>query len=291
MRGGMGGGMGGSGRNGTGGGNDGRGKGAAGGGRTTSSPGEVDLAPMQGGGQGGGQGGFQMPEVSDKDCAAVKSALEKKPAESKKLDDLREKMRSADADRSALREEQGKIYAALGVDARIAGACRMKEQRGQGGGQFGGNQTGGSGQGRGTTPTGQTGGQRRGSQPSVTGTATGATQAPQLQLGNTERGGTGQRVRSGLVFVAKGKTFEPRVVMLGAGNFDYTEVVRGLEEGDQVALLASLSLQAARQAQNDRTKAVMGGGVPGMSASPGAGGQGGQGGGQRPQGGGGSGRP
>jgi len=285
MRGGMGGGMDGSGRNGTGGGNDGRGKsGAGGGGRTTSSPGEVDLAPVQ----GGGQGGFQMPEVSDKDCAAVKSAFEKKPAESKKLDDLREKMRSADADRSALREEQGKIYAALGVDARIAGACRMKEQRGQGGGQFGGYQTGGSGQGGGTTPTGQPGGQRRGSQPPATGTATGATQGPQLQLGNTERGGTGQRVRAGLVFVAKGKTFEPRVVMLGAGNFDYTEVVRGLEEGDQVALLASLSLQAARQAQNDRTKAVMGGGVPGMSASPGAGGQGG---GQRPQGGGGFGRP
>jgi hypothetical protein len=199
-----------------------------------------------------------MPDVSDQDCATVKSALEKKPAETKKLDDLRNKMRSPDADRTALREEQNKIYVALGVDARIAGACRMKEQRG------------------GQPPaTGATG-------------ATGATQGPQLQLGNAERGGAGQRVRSGLVFVAKGTTFEPRVVLLGAGNFDYTEVVQGLQDGEQVALLSALSLQAARQAQNDRTKAVMGGGVPGMSASPGGGGQGG---GQRPQGGGGFGRP
>jgi HlyD family secretion protein len=285
------GGMGGMGGN-RGGGNGGdRGnRGGANGGRTTSSPGEVDLAPLQGGGQGGGQGrqgggqgGFQMTEVSDKDCAAVKSALDKKPAEGKKLDALREKMRSPDADRNALREEQSKVYAELGVDSRIAGACRMKEQRAQGGGQFGGNQFGGGQRGN-DTQGGQTG-QPRGGQPAASG-ATGTAQGPQLQLGNTERGGAGPRVRSGLVFVAKGKTFEPRMVMLGAGNFDYTEVVSGLEEGEQVALLSALSLQAARQAQNDRMKAGMGG-VPGMNAgaTPGGGGPGGQ----RPQGGGGGG--
>ena len=285
-RGGMGGtgGMGGANRSG---GNDGggnRGNGASGG--RTSSPGDVVLTPLQGGGQarqgggqGGGQGGFQMPEVSDKDCAAVKSALEKKPAESKQLDDLREKMRSPDADRNALREEQSKLYAAIGVDARTAGACRMREQRAQSGSQAGGNQVGGGGQ-RGGNPQGGQPGELRGGQP-ATGGATGNAQGPQLQLGNTERGGAGQRVRSGLVFVAKDKTFEPRMVMLGAGNFDYTEVVSGLEEGEQVALLSALSLQAARQAQNDRMKAGMGGGVPGMSATPGAG-QGGQ----RPPGGG-----
>src|SRR5262249_33437737 len=98
-----------------------------------------------------------------------------------------------------------------------------------------------------------------------------------------ERGqGAGQRARQGLVFVAKGKTFEPRMVMLGSGNFDYTEVVSGLDEGEQVAMLASLALQAARQAQNDRMKAGMGG-VPGMNS----GGNPGGGGGGRPGGGGG----
>lgn len=202
-------------------------------GRVSVSPGDVALSPQQG---GGGGGGFQMPEVSDKDCAAVTAAMQKKPAEAKKLDDLRTRVQSGELDRSAMREESQKIYAALGVDARIAGACRMRERRAQGG----------------------------------------AT-SPQLQLGNTERGAPGQRVRSGLVFVAKGKTFEPRVVMLGAGNFDYTEVVSGLQEGEQVALLASLSLQAQRQQQNDRFRQGMGG-VPGMSQNqtPGGGGGGGR---------------
>jgi HlyD family secretion protein len=198
--------------------------------RVSASPGEVALAPQQGG------QGFQMPDVSDKDCAAVKAALEKKPAEAKKLEDLRQRARSGEIDFNAMRQETQKLYAALGVDARIAGACRRRE----GGGQ------------------------------------------PELQLGNTERGGSGPRVRPALVFVAKGKTFEPRSVMLGAGNFDYTEVVSGLGEGEEVALLASLALQAQRQQQNDRFRQGMGG-VPGMSqgGGPGGGRPGGGGGGPR----------
>jgi HlyD family secretion protein len=232
--------------------------------RSTTSPGEVALDPQQGG-QGGG---FQMPEVSDKECAAVKTAMDKKPGEVKKLDALRDRMRSGEIDRNAMREESQKIYAAIGVDARIAGACRFREMRAQGGtgGQTGGavGGTANSGVQRGTSSAGGGGG----------------AQQPQLQLGNTERGGSGLRVRPGLVFVAKGKSFEPRMVMLGAGNFDYTEVVNGLGEGEQVALLTSLALQAQRQQQNDRFRQGMGG-VPGMNQ-----GGGGPGGGGRPSGGG-----
>jgi hypothetical protein len=200
-----------------------------------------------------------MPEVSDKDCAAVKTAMDKKPGETKKLEALRERMRSGEIDRNAMREESQKIYAALGVDARVASACRFRETRAQDGGQRGA----------------QT---QRGAQAAVSGVPP---QQPQLQLGNTERGGSGLRVRPGLVFVAKGKTFEPRMVMLGAGNFDYTEVVNGLGEGEQVALLTSLTLQAQRQQQNDRFRQGMGG-VPGMNqggGGPGGGRPGGGGGG------------
>jgi HlyD family secretion protein len=214
--------------------------------RSTTSPGEVALGAQQDG-QGGG--GFQMPDVSDKDCAAVKTAMDKKPGAVKKLDTLRERMRSGEIDRNAMREESQKIYAAIGVDARIAGACRVREMRAQGTAR----------------PAGS------------------GAQQPQLQLGNTERGGSGLRVRPGLVFVAKGKSFEPRMVMLGAGNFDYTEVINGLGEGEQVALLTSLALQAQRQQQNDRFRQGMGG-VPGMNQ-----GGGGPGGGGRPGGGGGGG--
>jgi hypothetical protein len=203
-----------------------------------------------------------MPDVTDKQCADVTTAMNKKPAEVKKLDALRERVRSGELDRSASREEQQKIYAAIGVDARIAGACRMREMRAQNG-----------------TPTGAGAAGRQGTTPGTSGTA------PQLQLGNIERGGSGQRVRPALVFVAKAKSFEPRSVMLGASNFDYSEVVSGLQEGEQVALLTSLALQAQRQQQNDRMRQGMGG-VPGMSQNQGGGGAGG-----RPGGGGGGGRP
>ena len=81
-----------------------------------------------------------------------------------------------------------------------------------------------------------------------------------------------QRRKSGLVFVATDTTnrkFAPRVIQLGQGNFDYTEVLSGLNEGDKVVLVSALMLQAQRQAANDRTKAQMG--VPGLNpnATPG----------------------
>ena len=220
--------------------------------RVSASPGEV-VSPGQQGGQG------QMADVSDKECTDVKVAMDKKPAEVKKLEALRDRMRSGELDRNAMREESQKIYAAIGVDPRIAAACRFREMRARGPAQ---------GAAQGAAQGGAQSGTRR-----FQGTA------PELQLGNTERDGSGPRVRPGLVFVAKGKTFEPRMVMLGAGNFDYTEVVSGLQEGEQVALLTSLALQAQRQQQNDRLRQGMGG-VPGMN-------QGGNASGARPGGGGG----
>ncbi len=60
------------------------------------------------------------------------------------------------------------------------------------------------------------------------------------------------RPRAGLVFIADSGTFKPRVVMLGQSNFDYTEVLSGLKEGEKVVMLNVLALQAARQQQQDR---------------------------------------
>jgi HlyD family secretion protein len=180
-------------------------------GRTTTSPGDVS-APQSGFSDAQGM----QVQVSDSACAAVTAAIQRKPAEAKKLDDLRAQMQSGQVDFAQMREQTQKIYAAIGVDPRTAMACR-----------------------------------RRGA-------------APQLQVGAPETGTSGTRVRPGLVFVATGKTFEPRVIMLGANNFDYTEVVSGLQEGDQVALLAALSLEAQRQDMQNRIRQGMGG-VPGMN--------------------------
>ena len=76
------------------------------------------------------------------------------------------------------------------------------------------------------------------------------------------------------MFVKKGETFEPRIIQMGAANFDYTEVLSGVKEGEQVAMLAAAALQFARQQANDRTRAnnnVLGGQAPASGAASGAG--------------------
>jgi len=109
-------------------------------------------------------------------------------------------------------------------------------------------------------------------------------------------GGSVTRVRTALVFVedAPGK-FSPRLVRLGASDYDYSEVVSGLKEGEKVATLAVQALQAKRDQQNDRFRSMTGaGGMPG-SAPPAGGAGGAAGGGARGAGGGapaaGGGRP
>jgi len=253
--------------------------GGANGGRVASaSPGEVALqgGPIQQPQQGYGQGRQQI-EVTDKQCADVKAALAKKPDLQKKLDDLRNRARSGEVDFTAMRTESEKLYNSAGIDMRVAGACRRKEMQANGagfGGQSGGMgaQSNGSGQ-RGDRSGQQAQGNRQG--------------GGNLQLSTPEVGGVARRTRPGLVFVADSahKTYHARVVMLGASNFDYTEIVTGLKEGERVALLASLALQAQRQQQNDRIRQGMG--VPGLTpnAGPGAGGRPGGGGGGAPRGG------
>jgi HlyD family secretion protein len=239
-------------------------RGAAGTGSRFATASQGEIATQQGEAmqqpqQGYGQGGRQQIDVTDQQCADVKKALAKKPDVQRKLDDLRTQAR-AGGDFSAIREESQKLYASVGVDPRVAGACRRKE-----GGTMGApNQRGSFGQ----RPGSATGGQPPQS-------------AGALQLATPEMGGATRRTRPGLVFVADSahKTYHPRVVMLGASNFDYTEVASGVKEGERVALLTSLALQAQRQQQNDRIRQGMG--VPGLTPNAGAGRGGGGGGGPR----------
>jgi len=99
-----------------------------------------------------------------------------------------------------------------------------------------------------------------------------------------EMGSRPVRPRTGLVFTSdSSKTqFHPRIVQLGQGNLDYTEVVSGLKQGERVVMLGALALQAQRQAQQDRARqnaTPLGGGQPGPGPGGGA-----------PRGGGGGGR-
>ena len=162
------------------------------------------------------------------------------------------------------------------VNDRIAGACRRRE-----GGNGGANGGGAPGAGGGRTGGGSQAAGARGDQ------ASRAVELPQAP-------GLRQRTRTGLVFVQKAdSTWEPRMVRLGVANYDYTEVLDGLKEGEHVALLSAAAMQAQRAAATDRARQMMSGNNPlGGGAGPGGGGGGpGGGGGGRPQGGGGGGRP
>jgi HlyD family secretion protein len=230
------------------------------------SRGDVALTPVtdQGGqgDQGGGRRGGQMPEVTDKECDAVKAAFAKHPDAEQKLSGLRTRVQSGELDFQQMRTESQKIYESAGVDARIAGACRARDRQRAGGdtSRRGGRQTAGAQQGA----QGD-----RGFVPERSGGVSTPVQAGEFPT---------RRPRASLVFVAENGTYKPRVVRLGVGNFDYTEVVSGLKEGEQVALLAAAAMQAKREEQNNRMRGM--GGLPGLTPQrPGGGAPGGAGGG------------
>ena len=250
----------------------------AGGSTPNVSRGEVMLANDQGqDGQGPNGRRGQMPDVTDKDCDAVKAAFTKHPDAEQKLAALRSRVQSGELDFQAVRTESQKIYESIGLDARIAGACRMRERQRAGGdsGRGTGRQVGANAQ----RSAGASGGSQgdRGFVPERGGGVSTPVQAGEF---------TSRRARPSLVFVAENGTYKPRVVRLGVGNFDYTEVVSGLKEGEQVALLAAAAMQARREEQNNRMRNM--GGLPGIS-QPRPGGAAGGGGGR--QGGGGQARP
>jgi hypothetical protein len=246
------------------------------------SRGEVMLASSdQGAQQGDGrQRGGQMPDVTDAQCEAVKTAFAKHPDAETKLAALRTRVQSGELDFQAMRTESQKIYEAAGVDARVAGACRMRERQRAGGDSV---QRGGRQQAAGAAQRG--GNTERQNDRGFTPERAGGVSTP-VQAGEFPS----RRARPSLVFVAENGTYVPRIVRLGVGNFDYTEVVSGLKEGEQVALLAAAAMQARREEQNNRMRNM--GGMPGMTPNrPGAGGPGGGAGGAPRGGGGGQARP
>jgi HlyD family secretion protein len=162
----------------------------------------------------------------------------------------------------AINEQIRAIYTTLNLDARTAGACARRN--GGTNANAGGNTRGAN---AGTRAQADQGGA--------------LTPSPELNS-------RPQRQRTGLVYVSdSSKTiFHPRIVQLGQGNLDYTEVVSGLKEGERVVMLGALALQAQRLQQQDRARAnanPLGANGPG---GPG----GGPGGGGPPRGGGGGGR-
>jgi HlyD family secretion protein len=89
-----------------------------------------------------------------------------------------------------------------------------------------------------------------------------------------------------IVFVKKDEKYTPHVVRVGISDFDYTEILSGLQQGDEVALLGAAVLQAQRDELQQRIRSRAGGGLQQQQPQTPAGGAGG-GGGNRGGGGGG----
>jgi HlyD family secretion protein len=64
----------------------------------------------------------------------------------------------------------------------------------------------------------------------------------------------GVRPRPGVVFVRGADGPEPRFVMLGLNDWEATEVLRGVEEGEQVYLISVARLQQEQQELIDRIR-------------------------------------
>ena len=184
------------------------------------------------GGNQGGRGGFNLPQVTDEQCAKVTAALAKHPEVQTKIQDLRTKMMNGEMDRQAMQTESQKIYSAAGIDGQIARACNFRNrQNGQGGGAQGGAQQGGAPGGNAQSGQGGFAGGRAGG-------------------------------RRGMVFTVKNGKYTPKVVRLGVSNYDVSEVLSGLNEGDSVAILNVAAMQAKQQADLDQIRNR--GGVPGL---------------------------
>ena len=90
-----------------------------------------------------------------------------------------------------------------------------------------------------------------------------------FQYGQGVRAMGAARAQQAVVFVVgEGETIEPRMMMIGLTDWDRTEVVSGLDEGDRVALIGLAQLQAQREEfmerMRSRSNPFGGGRMPGM---------------------------
>ncbi|MFP2912043.1 efflux RND transporter periplasmic adaptor subunit, partial [Pyxidicoccus sp. 3LFB2] len=91
------------------------------------------------------------------------------------------------------------------------------------------------------------------------------------------RGGRGARegrqptgdTRQGIVFVQGPNGTEPRRVVLGMSDWESSEVVSGLEPGEQVLLISVAQLKAQQQRSTERMRQMTGGMIPGAGGAGG----------------------
>ncbi len=88
------------------------------------------------------------------------------------------------------------------------------------------------------------------------------------QIGNIDE------VKERIVMVKEGDKFVPRLIKVGASNFENSEVMSGLNEGDEIQVTTISRAKLASQQMNDRMKSMNSMGGLGGSGAAGGGGRG-----------------
>ena len=192
----------------------------------------------------------------------------------------------ADSLQAALRAQRAARASAAAGDSS-SGARSDRIARG-GTGTGGGNGVGGgNGSGGGTGAGGQRG--ARGGRGARGAGGAGGAWSGRAAGDSTRAGGRGN-AQAMIAFAKTDHGIELRIVRVGLSDFDYAEVLSGLREGDQVAMLSVALLEAQRAESISQIRQRVSGGVGGVGGG-GAGGAGGGGRGGGGTGGGGSGGP
>ena len=90
-----------------------------------------------------------------------------------------------------------------------------------------------------------------------------------VQAAGSARAGAAERrerpapERGQAVLVKTARGLEPRLVRIGLSDFDYAEILGGLNEGDEVVLLSVVEQQAKRTEDQTQIRQRLGSGVPG----------------------------
>lgn len=88
--------------------------------------------------------------------------------------------------------------------------------------------------------------------------------APDQRMRRASQVNNVEEVRERIVLVKQGNDFVPRLVKVGASNFDFTEVVEGLNEGEEVQMTSISRAKLASEEFQQRMRSMQGvGGIGG----------------------------
>ena len=191
-----------------------------------------------------------------------------------RLQELREQLASGAISREEMRERmtQARAENGGGAEAGVGGAAGMGA--GRPGADAGDGAGAGARGGAGGGGAGARAGMRSGGGAGMMGMGPGAGQGMMDDMDAGIGGFGGRRELEGaprpaIAFVVSADgTIGPRPILIGVNDWDNTEVLAGLEEGEELALIGAAQLQAQQQEFINRMRDRMGGGNPFGGGSP-----------------------